>query len=653
MTNEPAAQAAPRSKADAQPASAPSGRTVTDDARAFRRLRAIGAKLGEEERFQRILDQLRAASRGTTSVVVVGEVSRGKSTLVNALIGQPGLAPVDAAETTALVVNFVPATVERPAGTAVVEFERQPTEREIPLADLDRWVRVDGDELAASEETPKQAYVSVDSWLLPGTVIVDTPGTGGLSEAYAKRAIDRAERAGILVLVTDASGRISSHALAFLDACAGSVAATVVVVNKIDAHRSTWESVAEETRRILTDAGDRYGRTAVVGVSARWAERAAAEQDETRRNKLIEQSRIMHFVAEVQRLAERANTIPAANALRQAHTVLRPHLERLLTERDALNAAATANGEAQGAAASAAEQALLDAKAKREALLLTFDDTKYDWPALVDEVRADIQADIGARCRRFQATWRARAEGSWSGLNKKSALALQNELDAALEVELTEQITHIVQQCAKLVLDLYDSAGMQPSDELLALFGAKRDAWRGERHEQFERHGGPLDPRALLGSAMMGSGLFQVVVGGAGIATGGVVFGVLAAAGGASFWMLRRKQNVQAMTQVITDRSLELRDQLERFQRRSFSLIQTEARKQFDRDLKQAVADAKAEVQRLQQACAASGEDRAKRLSIIGPQISVLGEALADADRQVHILVHGDEGVSSAPAPRE
>ena len=121
----------------------------------FQKMRAIGKAVGEAEEFDRILARMKDARTGHPSIVMVGEISRGKSTLVNALLGQPGLAPVDAAETTALVVNFAPTTPDKPAGTAILEFEYEPTERPVPLQELSSWVRVDGAALQAAEFAPR------------------------------------------------------------------------------------------------------------------------------------------------------------------------------------------------------------------------------------------------------------------------------------------------------------------------------------------------------------------------------------------------------------------------------------------------------------------------------------------------------------------
>lgn len=613
---------------------APSG-----GAAVFQKMRAIGKKVGEAEEFDRILERMKEARSGHPSIVMVGEISRGKSTIVNALIGQPGLAPVDAQETTALVVNFAPTTPKAPAGTCVLEYEREPQERPIPLQELSSWVTVDGKRLNEADEMPRQATVHVDSWLLPKVIIVDTPGTGGLSEDYARRAFDRAERASVLVLVTDAGGRISSHALEFLKACADKVAEVVIVENKIDAHRGTWQSILDEDRQIVAEAVPALAKAPFVGISARWAEQAAREPGAGRRQKLLEQSRIEEFTAVIRSILARADEIPAQNALRQAQAALRPHLESKVAERAALRSVDEGGGQE-----SAADVELMKAKEKREELLLTFDDSKYDWPAAIEDVRGELQMETNARCRHFQNRWKERVENEWSKLSKQRVLQMQNELDASLEVHMTEQITRTVHRTGGLVRWLYGQAGMTPTPELLAQFGARRNQWRGQRHEQYERKGQAMELRGMLGSAMMGMSVTRIALMSAGAIAMPAALGIAVVMGGHALWSGGRKANKQAVIQVIGDRTTEMREHLDRFNRQCLSLVQTEAKKQFDRDLKKSVNAAKEEVQKLQQAKSATAEERKRRLQILEPQIAELRSLFDDADRELSKLQTAKRG---------
>src|SRR6188768_3311253 len=75
-------------------------------------------------------------------VVVVGEVKRGKSALVNALVGLRDATPVDVDVTTSASVHLVAATAEHPAGSAELLFPDR-SER-VAAQTLPDWVTVAG-----------------------------------------------------------------------------------------------------------------------------------------------------------------------------------------------------------------------------------------------------------------------------------------------------------------------------------------------------------------------------------------------------------------------------------------------------------------------------------------------------------------------------
>ena len=78
----------------------------------------------------------------TRSVVVVGEIKRGKSMLVNALIGRDGITVDDVENATAVSIRFVPADAENPEGTAELVFPDG--NRRIPHAELADWTTTGG-----------------------------------------------------------------------------------------------------------------------------------------------------------------------------------------------------------------------------------------------------------------------------------------------------------------------------------------------------------------------------------------------------------------------------------------------------------------------------------------------------------------------------
>src|SRR6187200_2911257 len=64
------------------------------------------------------LQRLQPSQQDAPAIVVVGEVKRGKSSLVNALLGHTGLSPVEVDVATNSFLRFAPPTRELPEGTA-------------------------------------------------------------------------------------------------------------------------------------------------------------------------------------------------------------------------------------------------------------------------------------------------------------------------------------------------------------------------------------------------------------------------------------------------------------------------------------------------------------------------------------------------------
>ena len=124
------------------------------------------------------------------SVVVVGESKRGKSSLVNALLGRPGLSPVGNQVVTSAYLVFRQGESEQalvPVGPA-----GEPTP--MPLAELGRWACG-----AAPQAGVTRIDVTVTAPILDGLILVDTPGVGGLVAGHAAITLRALEDATALV----------------------------------------------------------------------------------------------------------------------------------------------------------------------------------------------------------------------------------------------------------------------------------------------------------------------------------------------------------------------------------------------------------------------------------------------------------------------
>ncbi len=174
------------------------------------------------------LAELRRAHLTRPGVVIVGETKRGKSSLVNALLGVPGLSPVDAAVTTAAYLSFVP-------GDSFSARAWLPGGEQIDIDSLDEWAR--------GRQKTRKIEVSHPAPMLRYLTLLDTPGAGGLDPVHATIALDAVRRATALLFVADASAPLSQPELDFLAAATERVDAVVFALTKIDAF-AQWRTIA-------------------------------------------------------------------------------------------------------------------------------------------------------------------------------------------------------------------------------------------------------------------------------------------------------------------------------------------------------------------------------------------------------------------------
>lgn len=228
------------------------------------------AGLAEEHRRKDLVERLRAESAPTdspvTTLVVGGEVRKGKSSLINALLQRPDLSPVevDATTTVHLVIRHAEterATVVRqPVGAA------EPERLEIPVAEIKRWVS--NYENPGNREGVRLVDVELDHPLLArGLAIVDTPGVGGLIPAHA--AVTSAALAGAdaLLFVVDAEARMQENELDFLENATSRIGTIFFAITKWDRYPASRDEVLEQDREALQ--ATRYAGAQIFPVSSK------------------------------------------------------------------------------------------------------------------------------------------------------------------------------------------------------------------------------------------------------------------------------------------------------------------------------------------------------------------------------------------------
>src|SRR5690554_6053358 len=153
-------------------------------------------------------DRLPALERGQVSLVVLGEFNHGKSTVVNALLGQEVL-PMGITPTTAVITHLVHA--EKPR--AAIKERRGGELREVAYEEL-------GDLIRHTEESAEEPeYVEIgypNDFLGEGLILVDTPGVNDISRQKVEITYGYLPRADVILYVLDATQVLKKSEVTFI-----------------------------------------------------------------------------------------------------------------------------------------------------------------------------------------------------------------------------------------------------------------------------------------------------------------------------------------------------------------------------------------------------------------------------------------------------
>lgn len=229
---------------------------------ALTELAALGTD-ADRERIAALRDRLDAAR---LRVLVAGEAKRGKSTLINALLGRAvlptGVTPLTAVATTVRYGDDHRVEVRFSDG----HEEKQPVSA-LPDLVTERGNPGNRRHIAA-------VTVYLDAPLLAGGVeLVDTPGTGSVFAWDTAAAHEALEAMDAAVFVVTADPPVSAAERDLYAKVAGLSVTTFAVLNKADhLDKAGLREAAEFTARVLADAAAGQGAPArVYPVSARAA----------------------------------------------------------------------------------------------------------------------------------------------------------------------------------------------------------------------------------------------------------------------------------------------------------------------------------------------------------------------------------------------
>jgi len=222
------------------------GHPVTDvrvDAQVRKAADLLRAK-GRPDPADALIRMLAAPPKAKPSVHVAGEAKVGKSSLVNALLSRSGLSPVGAEPTTSAPITFF--FSEQPGANVLRYGEAEPS----PIAVEQAMCLATVAGNPGNEENIRAVSIAVDSPLLAGMNLVDTPGVGGLDSGHGALTLQSLADAEALVFVTDATAPIRAAELDFLRRASARIESVVLVITKIDANRG-WRTILDDDRAII------------------------------------------------------------------------------------------------------------------------------------------------------------------------------------------------------------------------------------------------------------------------------------------------------------------------------------------------------------------------------------------------------------------
>jgi len=246
-------------------------------------------------------------------LAVVGEFSRGKSSLINALLDRPGLLPTSIEPTTAAItiLSYAPeprVTVTFKDGTRRDDLSPEDLARYAVGYDLDgrerhaaaarraagigeSWVggltetTLDISLDVAGPRTPPVATIHVgvpSPFLRDGICLVDTPGIGSVNPEHGEATRGFIDKADAVLFLVNTDPVISQSECNFLAFLRDYVNRFLFIVTKIDrfSPRERQQSVAYTARTIEQHAG--LARPPIYPVSAKLAILGRAEPDEVK-----------------------------------------------------------------------------------------------------------------------------------------------------------------------------------------------------------------------------------------------------------------------------------------------------------------------------------------------------------------------------------
>lgn len=323
---------------------------------------AAGA--GDEAAAGRVRGEAARIGRPGATLVFAGEKKRGKTSVINALLEEPSLLPVDADVATSvhLTVAHAPLAVARADGA------------EIPFGSIAEYAALDPETGRCRHPGVTQVEVGLPHRLLEGGLrLVDSPGVGGLVAGHTAITLAALDRADALALVVNGAGELTASECLFLGHAAQRITTVLFVLTQTDVFPD-WEQVRDRNVQLVREHAPALAGAPWLPVSSR-----------DRLDGLPGHGFAELEAAVAERVVGRAAVLGLANAVQVA---------RLAVE-DLLDAARTRLG---GLVADPAAYAPLEAE---EGRLKALQGEGAAWRAALREKTRGLGAELRLTCRRM------------------------------------------------------------------------------------------------------------------------------------------------------------------------------------------------------------------------------------------------------------
>ena len=217
----------------------------------------LAAELKDEGAQQRLEPRLQQLRLGLFRLVVVGEIKKGKSSFINALLGEPRLLPVTSNVATSTVFKIMYGETKQYKVFFYPKEASEPDARPAPREVSEEQIADYGTEDGNPNNEKGVDFIGVQlphPLLKSGVVIIDTPGLGGLIEEHREITWRYVPSADAIFFVLDSVEAVASQdEITYLEKLCEMSSLLFFVQTKIDlVSAEQWQSWRNRNLEILS-----------------------------------------------------------------------------------------------------------------------------------------------------------------------------------------------------------------------------------------------------------------------------------------------------------------------------------------------------------------------------------------------------------------